>query len=79
MAISENNCGFFWYDYCKGGLAGARRAAEGLGSLGRLVGLFCGERVEEKKSLNLTNFIPNGLRIIQIFTKSFRRPKSTNI
>jgi len=41
-------------------------------SLGGWVSLYCGGRVEEKKSLNLTNFIPNGLRIIQRFTESFR-------
>ena len=68
MAIGENNCGFLWYVYCRVG-------SERLGateSLGGSVRLYCGGRVGLRKILNLTNFIPNGLRIIQRFTEVFR-------
>ena len=57
------------------GLREPRRASESLGaaeSLGGSVRLYCGEIVERKKSLNLTNFIPNGLRIIQRFPENLR-------
>ena len=53
----------------------ARLGLGGLGaaeSLGGWVSLYCGGSVEEEKSLNLTNFIPNGLRIIQRFPESIR-------
>ena len=42
MAIGENNCGFYWYVYCRVGPAGAQKASEQLGAWAAGIGYIVG-------------------------------------